>query len=82
MTESSRVGGIPPKNASLSGVGKVTIFSTPIDNVKNGVVEKVEGKIGAIDRKNGFVKRLGKRGIKHMVGRVRKWRGGKMGVIC
>ena len=50
---------IPPKFPRFGGIGKVPIFSTPIANVKNDVVEKVGKKNRAIDRKNGFVNGLG-----------------------
>ena len=63
---------LPTNFASSRGIGKVPIFSTPIDNAKNSVVEKVDEKLRAIDRKSGFVNGLGKRGIKHMVERVRE----------
>ena len=56
---SSSVGSLPPNFASSSGLGKVTIFSTPIDNAKNSVVEKVGDFARPINRKNRFVKRLG-----------------------
>ena len=49
---------IPPKIPYFEIVGKVSIFSTPLPNPKNGVVEKVDEKNGAIDRKNQFVKRV------------------------
>ena len=56
---SSSVGSLPTKIPRLGGVGKVTIFSTPIANVKNSVVEKVDDFARPINRKNRFVKRLG-----------------------
>ena len=57
---SSIVGRLPLDFASSGVVGKVTIFSTPIENAKNSVVEKVGDFARAINRKSGFVNRVGK----------------------